>query len=101
MLTGAEGIADEPGLATPPSQLSLSEFIDTNIRQTWTDNEIEPSPVADDEEWIRRVYLDMVGRIPSLEETEAFLADQNPRKRSMVIDNLLNHDDFVRNLTTI
>jgi hypothetical protein len=101
VLTGAEGIADEPGLATPPSQLSLSEFIDTNIRQTWTDNEIEPSPVADDEEWIRRVYLDMVGRIPSLEETEAFLADQNPRKRSVVIDNLLNHDDFVRNLTTI
>lgn len=99
MSSGA--MADEPTETVSAGPLPLHEFIDAKIRQNWTDNEIEPSAIADDEEWIRRVYLDMVGRIPSLKETEAFLADKNPRKRSIIIDELLGHDDFVRNLTTI
>ncbi len=44
----------------------------------------------DDEAFVRRVYLDVAGRIPSLKETTAFLADAMPDKRSRLIDSLLD-----------
>ena len=91
--------ADESGVAG--AEVSLGEFIDQQIRQGWTDNEIEASPLASDEEWVRRVYLDLVGRIPTLTEARQFLADKNPRKRAMLVDVLLENEDYVRNFTTI
>jgi len=87
--------------AASEAEASIFEFIDQQIRQGWQDNEIEPSPVATDEEWVRRVYLDVVGRIPTLQEVSSFLDDKNPRKRSILIDSLLDHEDYVRNFTTI
>lgn len=80
---------------------SVTEFIDQQIRQTWSDNEVSPSKPASDEEWIRRVYLDVLGRIPSLQETVAWLADENPRRKSELIESLLEHPDYIRNFTTI
>jgi len=91
--------ADESGVAG--AAVSLGEIIDQQIRQGWTDNEIEASPLASDEEWVRRVYLDLVGRIPTLTEARQFLADKNPRKRAMLVDVLLENEDYVRNFTTI
>jgi hypothetical protein len=80
---------------------ALIDFINQQIRQSWTDNGVEPSPVADDSEWIRRVYLDVVGHIPPLEVVEAFLDDKAKDKRARVIEQLLEDPAFVRNWTTI
>lgn len=95
--------ADEvvSGKGASSAEVSLGEFIDQQIRQGWQDNEIEASPLASDEEWVRRVYLDLVGRIPTLTEAREFLADKNPRKRAMLVDALLENEDYVRNFTTI
>jgi len=79
----------------------LIEYIDAQIRQSWQDNEVQPSNVAEDTEWLRRVYLDIVGHIPPQDAIKAFLADKDEAKRSKVIDNLLDHPDYVRNWTTI
>ncbi|MEO1998061.1 MAG: DUF1549 domain-containing protein, partial [Planctomycetaceae bacterium] len=79
----------------------LIEFIDAQIRQSWTDNEVTPSEVAEDTEWLRRVYLDIVGHIPPQEALTQFLADRDPAKRSKIIDALLDHPDYVRNWTTV
>jgi hypothetical protein len=95
-----EVVAGKPAAAAG-AEVSLGEFIDQQIRQGWTDNEIEASPLASDEEWVRRVYLDLVGRIPTLTEAREFLADKNPRKRAMLVDALLENEDYVRNFTTI
>lgn len=77
------------------------------IRQGWTDNEVKPSSIADDEEWLRRVYLDLVGHVPPLEKTNEFLK-ANPRTdaeryalRAAVVDQLFDDPGFVRNWTTI
>jgi len=97
-------VADEPAgkpAATGAPEVPLGEFIDQQIRQGWSDNEIQASPVAGDEEWVRRVYLDLVGRIPTLTEAREFLADKNPRKRAILVDALLENEDYVRNFTTI
>jgi hypothetical protein len=79
----------------------LIGFINESIRKNWIDNSIEPSQPADDAEWLRRVYLDIVGHIPPVEELEAFLADKNKAKRSLVIDRLLDDPGYVRQATAI
>lgn len=76
-------------------------FINEKIRQNWQDNEVTPSAVADDYEWIRRVYLDIVGHIPPMEEVEAFAKDKDKGKRAALIEKLLEDPGYVRNFTTV
>lgn len=79
----------------------LIGFINTQIREGWVANEVMPSDVADDGEWIRRVHLDIVGHIPDLETTEKFLEDKAKDKRFQMIESLLEDPGYVRNFTTI
>ncbi|MCX7422388.1 MAG: DUF1549 domain-containing protein, partial [Planctomycetia bacterium] len=79
----------------------LLSFINEQIRQGWTDNEVEPSELAGDGEWIRRVYLDIVGHVPPIEDVDKFLADKDKAKRSKLIDKLLDEPAYVRHWTTV
>lgn len=54
----------------------------------------QPNALASDEQFIRRVYLDLAGRIPTRQETLAFLADTSAAKRANVIDTLVTSDGF-------
>lgn len=103
--TSASASAEEPRRGEQPFTTgSTSEvvlFINEQLRQSWSANRIEPSPVAEDTEWLRRVYLDIVGHIPPAEEVERFLEENNPAKRSEVIERLLEDSAYVRNWTTI
>ncbi|MBB5037511.1 DUF1549 domain-containing protein [Prosthecobacter dejongeii] len=58
----------------------------------------KPNALASDEQFIRRVYLDLAGRIPTRAETMAFLADPSAAKRATVIDTLVNDDGFSSHL---
>jgi hypothetical protein len=80
---------------------ALVAVINERMRQSWSDNEVSPSAVADDAEWLRRAYLDIVGHIPPVEEVEAFLTDDGRAKRTKLIDRLLEDPGYVRNWTTI
>ncbi|QDT93908.1 DUF1549 domain-containing protein [Gimesia algae] len=77
------------------------DYINGRIRQGWEDNEVEPSPVASDEEWLRRVHLDLIGQIPSAELVEQFNKDRDPAKRSKMIDKLLEDPAYVQNFTNV
>ncbi len=90
-----------PQAALTGSAREIVDFINKQIGQGWTDNEIKPSAVAADTEWIRRVHLDLVGAIPPLETVEAFLKDRDPAKRTKLVDNLLDDPGYVRNWTTV
>lgn len=79
----------------------LINFINEKIRQGWIENNIEPSAVAEDGEWLRRVYLDIIGHVPPVEDVEAFISDKDKSKRTKVIDKLLDDPAYVRNWTTI
>ncbi|HTE18942.1 MAG TPA: DUF1549 domain-containing protein, partial [Armatimonadota bacterium] len=57
---------------------------------------LEPAPPASDWEYVRRVYLDLAGRIPSADEVERFVADIDPRKREGLADRLLGSTEFRR-----
>jgi hypothetical protein len=104
LLTAA---AVTPDLAVAQTKFStgsadpLIEFINGQIREGWEDNEVKPSDYADDAEWIRRVYLDVVGHIPPADRVEKFLTDKDAAKRSKLVDELLADPDYVRNMTEV
>ena len=60
-----------------------------------------PAPAADDAEFLRRVSLDLAGRIPSAGEVREFLDDPNPDRRRHLIDRLLAGPAYVAHFTTI
>ena len=55
---------------------------------------VPPAKVCDDNTFVRRVFLDIIGQLPSPEETQAFLSDTAPDKREKVIDALLQRPEF-------
>jgi hypothetical protein len=55
---------------------------------------LEPSPEADDAEFLRRVTLDLTGQVPTYQETVAYLADADPEKRRRLVDDLLYRRAF-------
>jgi hypothetical protein len=72
-----------------------SNFIDDlNLAQLKT-LRLMPSPPADRATYVRRATLDTIGRLPTAEETQAFIDDQTPDSRSRLIDRLLASDEFV------
>jgi hypothetical protein len=76
--------------ADDTSKLSGSALIDHWVKAKWGELSLKPSRRADDAEYMRRVYLDIVGRIPSLEEAEKFVADKSSSdKRKKLVDALV------------
>ena len=66
-----------------------SAQIDSILQQHWEANGVAPNPPASDETFLRRIYLDAVGRIPTYAESKAFLSSPAPDKRRKLIDQLL------------
>ena len=75
--------------------------IDRLIARSWDENGVEPSPVADDAEWLRRVWLDLGGHIPDADAVIAFDRDKSESKRSATIQQLLDSPDYVRHFSTV
>ncbi len=74
--------------------LAETNYIDKLVNEKLHKLRILPSGLSDDGEFLRRVYVDVVGLVPKAEETRAFLADQNPKKRELLVDALLNKKEF-------
>jgi hypothetical protein len=81
------------------------EMINSAMEATWKDAEIRPSPIEDELKWCRRVYLDILGRIPSYEELSVFAKDRSPDKRYLLVNRLLNDEnytaDYAQNWSTV
>ena len=79
-------------------------FINEQITAGWSDADVTPSPEATDGEWCRRVHLDIIGRIPSMDELQRYLADSSPTKRADLVARLLGDDyvdEYARNWTDV
>ena len=74
--------------ATDPAD-DLAAAIDRHLAADWSAKGIQPAPPADDAEFVRRVYLDVIGRAPKVAETRDFLADRSPDKRAKLVEKLL------------
>src|SRR5438105_11151153 len=74
---------------------ALAARIDQHIARRWEKVGATPAPRADDAEFLRRVCLDLSGRIPSVEETRTFLQDKRTNKRALLVERLLNSSGYV------
>lgn len=86
------------GSPTPSGQTTDQRkprnFIDEQIDKQLARLNLPPSPGCTDAEFVRRAYVDTIGRLPTVDETRAFLADAAPTRRDALIDSLLVRPEF-------
>ena len=72
-----------------------NNFIDQKLVAKWKDLGLTPSPLCSDDEFIRRLYLDAIGTLPSPDDVRKFLDDKDPKKRERAIDRVLERPEFI------
>ena len=87
-------ISSETKHIAPPDSLSGNQTIDFYIEHRLQTQGIAPTPVCDDRTFQRRLYLDLVGHPPTLEESEAFLRSPSIDKRPEEVERLLKTNAF-------
>jgi hypothetical protein len=80
---------------------ALAARIDQHLEAGWTANKIVPAAPADDAEYLRRIYLHLAGRIPSVAEVRRFLADKDPDKRIKEVEKLLEGQRYPMHMAAV
>lgn len=75
--------------------------IDELLADLWKANGVTPTVAADEAELLRRVYLDLVGRTPSVSEARAFMNDRSADRYEVLVDRLLNSPDHASHIATV
>jgi hypothetical protein len=93
VVVGAAGSnrADEP----------LHVVIDRLVALQTADYEKLAAPVCSDEEFLRRIWLDLTGMIPSTADARQFLDDAEPKKREKLVDKLLGSPEYARHMQRV
>src|SRR5262245_26771791 len=92
--------ADTPSVPpSSPEQLAarIDELVDAKLRVKG----VQPAAISDDSELLRRVSLDIVGRIPRAFEVRDFLDDTTPDKRKRLVERLLEHPGYVNHFANV
>ncbi len=84
-----------------PLGLNPAHVIDVALETGWRANEIAPAKVANDASFARRVYLDLIGRIPRDSELNQFVDNPDSRKREQLVDSLLGTDEHAIHLAEV
>lgn len=92
---GSQFIVLPKGLQYEDPKTPEFNYIDTLVHAKLRKLRITPSEVCSDEQFLRRVFIDITGTMPSSEEYQKFLADTDPQKRTRVVDELLKRKEFV------
>ncbi len=79
----------------------MAERVDSWFSDRWQTAGIAAAKLADDGEFLRRVYLDLTGNLPPVSVTRKFLADTDPAKRLRLIDNLVDSPQFAAHMATV
>ncbi len=93
--------ADDVSSSTADPQQRLSSWLDSRFEARWKSNQVDPPAIVDDAAFLRRVYLDLCGTIPSVSQARDFLANRTVNKREQVIDQLLADPRSSRHLARV
>lgn len=82
----------KPGFVwhAPPEQNYIDRHVFAKLRLL----RLQPSPLCSDSEFLRRVFLDVIGKLPTPDEVRRFLGDKDPHKRQRVVEELLGRPEF-------
>lgn len=72
------------------SAKEIDRMVEANFAKTST----TPNPPTTDAQFVRRIYLDITGTIPTYQQTQKFMSSSDPNKRAQLIDDLLNSDGY-------
>ena len=108
LLAGRPVRAEAPVSTPDPSEADdlrdaseLTAHIDAVLAESWKKANVESAPLADDAEYLRRAYLDLIGKIPSVSRLQAFLDDSRPDKRARAVDELLHRGAHAQHFANI
>lgn len=94
LLTGLLSASQITAADVPEPDIAQVKMINAAITQQWSDYALRPSPTEDDGKWCRRVFLDLIGRIPTYDELTSFVKDRDIRKREKLVDMLLEDSRY-------
>jgi hypothetical protein len=77
---------------------ALAARIDRYLDAKLAEVRVKPAPLADDAEFLRRVYLDLTGRTPRVADARAFLEDRSPDRRQRLVEKLLESPQHVAHM---
>lgn len=90
--------APQPGQQAPKP---LHEVIDQLIDQGYQARGVKPAENCSDADFLRRIYLDLTGMIPTLGESRAFLESNSPIKRQQLVDRLIYSPEYARHMSRV
>jgi len=96
--------ADLPADDPLPIKLSWAETaaqIDRLFESAWQREQVVPAEIASDQEFIRRIYLDLAGRVPAVSEVREFLASSEASRRNDIVEELLQDPAYIRHMTIV
>lgn len=82
------------GLKIPAYQFPTNNFIDTHVLKKYELLGLVPSDLSSDAVFMRRVYVDVTGTLPTPEEVQRFVSDQDKDKRNKLVDQLLERPEY-------
>src|SRR5262249_46540726 len=88
-------LTQEAWQAAPQKPLEEGELDRLVVDELQTEK-LSPAPVTTDEQFIRRVSLDLTGKLPVPADVTEFVADSDPHKRAKLIDKLLESDEYTQ-----
>jgi len=98
LLTMSLGTFCSPALAAKPTDpLAVAASVDRILKENLAEEGVAPADLTADEDFLRRVSIDLTGRIPTPAEMTRFGLDPDPRKREKKIEELLDSPDFAHN----
>ena len=93
---------DAPAAKTAPADpRDVAKRIDAAIEASWKEAGVRPNRACSDEEFVRRVHLDIVGALPTALQVEDFLKDASPAKREQLVETLLATPGYARHFANL
>ncbi|MCI0357002.1 MAG: DUF1549 domain-containing protein, partial [Planctomycetaceae bacterium] len=89
-----EPVVPAPPYRQPATDAEVISFVNASLSAAWSASEVTPAPAATDAEWCRRLFIRVLGRIPTVEELKAFAADRSKEKREKLVERLLSDDNY-------
>ena len=90
-----------PSRAKTTSAAAKLDYVDAMLKESWDEASVKPSRPTTDEEFLRRAYLDVLGRIPNIREASDFLRGKDAGKRAKLVEYLLASPDYPKNFATL
>lgn len=94
--------ATETQISTSPeTDGGKASPIRKRLEEVWAKKQLEPAATIDDRSFLRRVYLDLVGRVPLEQESAEFIGDQSSDRRAKLVDKLLQSDEHAKHFAEL